>query len=315
MTHVVRLTEERQPMPDGPAEQTVVVTGGSGRLGRSVIDHLRSRYHRVIAVDVAARPGIADSDSFHADLLDTGAAYAVFARFQPEVLVHLAAIAEPFSRTEQVIMRTNLMLASNVLQAAVDARIGSIVVAGSPTVMGYDRSSWEPLYLPLDEAHPVAPGHAYATSKHLTEEMVRSFVRQDGCTSRFAIFRPSFVVAPEEWEGSPIQGGGSILERLNDPRAAGSNLFSYVDARDAASLVDLLIEKIDVIPNGDVFFCTAPDALSVEPIAESLPGLHPGVGIDTARALVGAAPGISSAKAQSLGWMPIHTWRRELRIG
>ena len=300
-------------MSEGRAEQVVLVTGGSGRLGRSVVDRLRESYGRVVSIDVAGRADLDNDDRFPVDLLDAGACYAAFARYQPDVLVHLAAIAEPFSQPEQTIVKTNITLAYNVLQAAVDLRVGQIVVAGSPTVMGYDRRTWSPDYLPLDEGHPVAPGHGYSISKHLTEEIVRSFVRQVGDRTRFAIFRPSFVVAPEEWQGSPIQGGGTIEERLDDPEAAGSNLFSYVDARDAAWLVELLLEKINEIPNGDTYFCAAPDALSREPIGELLPGLHPGVSADTASVLVDTSPGIASAKAMALGWRPVHTWRAELR--
>ncbi len=301
-------------MNERAAEQTVVVTGGSGRLGRSIVDHLRSRYKRVVSVDVANHPMNTDDDFFSADLLDAGASYAALARFKPDILIHLAGIAEPYSRAEHVILRTNIALASNVLQAAVDSRISKIVVAGSPTIMGYDRASWSPAYLPLDENHPVAPGHAYALSKHVTEEMVKSFVRQDNCISKFVIFRPSFVVAPEEWSGAPIQGGGTIRQRLDNREVAGVNLFSYVDARDAASLVHILIENMDVIPSGDVFFCSAPDALAYESIVEALPEIHPGINREIARALSGTAPGISSAKAESLGWRADHTWRREMQV-
>ncbi|MCZ2815259.1 NAD-dependent epimerase/dehydratase family protein [Modestobacter sp. VKM Ac-2984] len=292
----------------------VLVTGGAGRLGRSVVDGLADAGHEVVSVDVTAAPLEKAAATFPADLTDLGQAYGVMARYRPDAVVHLAAIAVPFSRPESVIHATNTALAYNVLQAAVDLGVGTVVTASSPTVMGYGSpAGWVPQYLPLDEAHPPRPWNAYGLSKLAAEQTMRMFAAQHGDRVRLAAFRPCFVIAPEEWAGAPTQQGHTVRERIADPRYGGVTLFNYVDARDCADFLDTLLGKAGEVPNGEVFFVGAQDALADAPLAELLPEFS-GVASELAAGLTGTAPAFSTAKAeQLLGWTASRSWRTELR--
>lgn len=291
----------------------IVVTGGAGRLGRAVIAGLVAREHDVCSVDVSADapPG---ARAFPTDLRDAGEAYAALAGFRPDRVVHLAAIAVPFSAPEPRIYRTNALMAFNVCQAAVDLGVGGVVVASSPTIMGYGNPlGWAPEYLPLDEQHPVQPWNAYALSKQACEDTMRMFVRQAGDRVRFAAIRPCYVVSRAEWEGAPTQLGHTMRERLDNPELAAISLFNYVDARDAADLVALLVEQPDQAPNGQVFFVGAADALAREPLADLLPRFHPGTA-GLAGALTSDQPAFSTEAAERLlGWKAQRSWRTELR--
>lgn len=282
----------------------VVITGSKGRLGRSAVDVLAARDHEVIPVDLPDH-----------DLTVAGEADRVVDRYRPSAVIHLAAIAVPFSRPESEIMRTNVMMAFDVCQAAQRTGVGTVVVASSPTVIGYGNPrGWEPRYLPLNEQHPPAPWHAYALSKLTVEHIAASFARQEGEHTRLASIRPCYVVAPEEWDGAPTQAGHTMRERLDDPALAAVSLFNYVDARDVAELLALLLETA-TWPNGDVFFAGAPDALAREPLADLLPRFHPGTG-QCAASLTGARPAFDCVKAERLlGWKPRRTWRNELEVG
>ena len=136
--------------------------------------------------------------------------------------------------------------------------------------------------------------------------------RQTGDAVRYAAFRPCYVIAPEEWAGAPTQQGHTVRERLDDPALSAPALFNYVDARDVSRFADTLLAAMGDIPNGEVFFVGADDALAREPLCDLLPRFHPG----TARAaaeLTGTAPAFSNAKARRLlGWRPQHAWRDEL---
>jgi UDP-glucose 4-epimerase len=292
----------------------VLVTGGSGRLGRSVVDGLADAGHEVISVDVATLPGGRAAESLPADLTDLGQAYGVMARYRPEAVVHLAAIAVPFSRPESVIHATNSALAYNVQQAAIDLGAGTVITASSPTVMGYGSpAGWAPAYLPLDEDHPPRPWNAYGLSKLAAEQTMRMFAAQYGDDVRLAAFRPCFVIAPEEWDGAPTQQGHTVRERIADPRHGAVALFNYVDARDCADFLDTLLRKAGEVPNGEVFFVGAQDALADAPLAELLPQ-YSGVDPELAAGLTGTAPAFSTAKAEKLlGWTASRSWRTELR--
>jgi nucleoside-diphosphate-sugar epimerase len=176
----------------------VLVTGSSGRLGRSVVAVLTERGHEVIGVDLTVPTEVA-AEQVSADLTDAAQASAVIAEARVDAVIHLAAIAVPFSAPEQHILRTNASLAYNVMQAAVDAGVRKIVTASSPTVFGYGSpAGWVPERLPLDEDVEPRPWNAYALSKLLAERTMAMFAAQKGDEVRLAAFRPCYVVAPEE---------------------------------------------------------------------------------------------------------------------
>jgi nucleoside-diphosphate-sugar epimerase len=292
----------------------IVVTGGAGRLGVSVVNHLASRGHDVHSLDRAASPLVDDAVEQHTlDLADVEATKATLAGIRPHAVVHLAAIAVPFSAPEDVILRTNVQLCFSVLSAAVDAGADRVLVASSPTVLGYGTpQGWSPRYLPIDEEHPIAPWNAYALSKATLEATVRMFVAQQGDAVRFGAFRPCFVISPDEWRGAPTQQGHTVAERLARPELAAVSLFNYVDARDAAGFVERWLEAAREVPNGEVFFVGADDAMARRPLSELVPLYFPGTE-QLAADLTGTQAAFTSVKAlRLLGWRPQRSWRTEL---
>ncbi|GIH24250.1 nucleoside-diphosphate-sugar epimerase [Acrocarpospora phusangensis] len=290
----------------------VLVTGSAGRFGRSVVVALAQAGHEVIGIDTAPGTPAEAAVTLPADLTDLGEAFGVMSRFRPDAVVHLAAVATPFSRTDGLTFRVNSQLAFNVCEAATALGVSRIVVASSPTVIGYGApGGWTPAYLPIDEAHPVAPWNAYSVSKLVAEQVMATFARAHP-DLRLAAVRPCFVVAPEEWEGMPTQSGHTIRERLERPGIAGVSLFNYVDARDASDLLLTLIERLYELPSGEVFFAGAADALARHPLAELLPSVIPATA-GHASVLTGTSPAFSSAKAERLlGWQAKRSWRTEL---
>ena len=288
----------------------IIVTGGSGRLGQSVVRGLSDLGHDVLSIDRIAVDGL-PARQLTIDLLDHQATTELMAAERPDAVVHLAAIAVPFSAPEATILATNSALTFNVLDAASAAGAGRVLAASSPTVIGYGSpTTWEPRYLPLDEAHPARPWNAYALSKLGIENTVAMFARQRGETTRFGSFRPCFVISPEEWDGAMTQQGHTVVERLNDPALAAVSLFNYLDARDAAAFVACWLENAHLADNGEVFFVGAADALATRPVSELLPDYLPGC---DASGLTGTLPAFSSAHAERvLGWRPTRSWRTEL---
>ncbi|MGO4591546.1 NAD-dependent epimerase/dehydratase family protein [Paenarthrobacter sp. 2TAF44] len=294
----------------------IFVTGGSGRLGRSVVAGLAQAGHEVISVDRDAIPAEqlpANAVQYTADLMAPGEAERLFRETNPDAVIHLAAIAVPFSAPEEVIFSTNTRLAYAVISAATDAGIPKIITASSPTALGYGSpAGWLPPSFPLDEQTPPKPWNAYAFSKLIAEQTVQMFAAAQGNKIRYAAFRPCFVISPEEWQGAPTQQGHTVRERLADPGLSAPALFNYVDARDVAEFLDVLLEKMDTIPNGQVFFVGAKDALATSPLAELFPRFLPGSAPLTEH-LTGTSPAFSVRKARELlGWEPKRSWRTEL---
>ncbi|MFE6735401.1 NAD-dependent epimerase/dehydratase family protein [Microbacterium sp. NPDC057650] len=293
----------------------IVITGGAGRLGRSLVSGLADAGHEIVSLDRAhpagfARDGVTPVDI---DLSDAAVAASALRDARADALIHLAAIAVPFSAPEDVILRTNAGLAASVLGGAVDAGIHRIVAASSPTVLGYGApTGWTPAHFPLDEDTPPQPWNAYALSKLVIEQAVQMYARQTSDLVRFASFRPCYVIAPEEWAGAPTQQGHTVRERLDDPALSAPAVFNYVDARDVADFCGTLLEAMGDIPNAETFFVGADDALAREPLADLVPQYFPGTEEAAAR-LTGTAPAFSNARARRmLGWSPTRSWRTEL---
>lgn len=295
----------------------IFVTGGSGRLGRSVVAGLALAGHEVVSVDREAVPaGLLPAGVVQetADLLAPGEAARLIGAARPDAVIHLAAIAVPFSAPEDVIFGTNTRLAFAVISAATELGVPKIVTASSPTVLGYGcPAGWLPPSFPLDERTPPKPWNAYALSKLIAEQTVQMFAAAQGEKIRYAAFRPCFVISPEEWDGAPTQQGHTLAERLADPALSAPALFNYVDARDVADFLDLLLQRMGDIPNGETFFVGAADALATAPLAELMPRFVPGSEALSA-GLTGTSPAFSIAKARELlGWQPRRTWRTELK--
>ena len=293
----------------------IVVTGGSGRLGRSLVGGLADAGHEVVSLDRAPTDALVRGgvEQVSVDLSDAASTVPALAAAQADALIHLAAIAVPFSAPEDVILRTNSALAMSVLGGAVRAGIPRIVAASSPTVIGYGApAGWTPDELPLDETSPTRPWNAYGLSKLVIEQTLGMLQRETGNRTRYAAFRPCFVIAPEEWAGAPTQQGHTVRERLDDPALAAPALFNYVDARDVSVFADTLLRALDDIPNGEVFFVGAEDALARDPLSALIPRFHPGAA-RAAAGLGGTTPAFTSAKsARLLGWRPTRRWRTEL---
>jgi len=293
----------------------VVVTGGAGRLGRSVVSGLAGCGHEVISLDLRPplRRQLDGVTERQLDLTDRDATQAAFAEIRPEALVHLAGIAVPFVAPEHHIFDVNGKIAFTTLEAAVEHGVRRILAASSPTPLGYGAPhGWVPQYLPIDEDHPLRPWNAYALSKQTIENVVGMFHTQTGGRVRLGIFRPCFVISPEEWCGAPTQQGHTVRERLEDPALAAVSLFNYVDARDAAEFVDTWLRAAPEVPGGSVFYVGAADAMARKPLAELMPLYHPGTD-QLAAGLTGTTPAFSIAKAERLlGWRPKRSWRSEL---
>ncbi|MGC5170371.1 NAD-dependent epimerase/dehydratase family protein [Micromonospora sp. DT81.3] len=285
----------------------IAVTGASGRLGRSVTAVLRGAGHRVLSIDRTLIPG---DEGEAVDLTDAAATEDVFARFEPDAVVHLAAIAVPFSAPERTIFATNTGMAFTVIEAAVAAGATRVLVASSPTVLGYGGADWAPARLPLDEHEERRPTNGYALSKVCVEDTVEMFARTNPGV-RLASFRPCYVIAPDEWAGVPTQQGHTIIERLERPEFAAVSLFNYLDGRDAGEFVDAWL-RADDAPSGARYFVSAADALALRPLSELLPAFHPGTA-PLADALRGTASAFSSDAAfRDLGWTASRSWRTEL---
>jgi nucleoside-diphosphate-sugar epimerase len=73
----------------------VIVTGGSGRVGRYLVRELAEAGHDVVNVDRARPPEPLPGRSIWLDLTDAGEVYDAFAQVRPAGVCHVAANPSP----------------------------------------------------------------------------------------------------------------------------------------------------------------------------------------------------------------------------
>ena len=274
----------------------IVVTGGTGKAGRAVINELNTRGYQTLNVDQTIPPA-SWGWALAVDLTDLG--QTIEALRGADAVVHLAAIPAPRIRPEQETFRNNILSTYNVFSAAADLGLAKVVWASSETVLGLPFEKELPDYAPIDEQQTPYPESSYALSKLLGEQMATQFNRRFGLP--FAGLRISNIMEPDEYATFPTF--------WDDPTIRKWNLWGYVDARDVAQATRLALE-LD-IPGSEQYIVAAADTVMDRSSRGLMEEVYPTVEIRRDLAEFETLLCIDKAR-QVLGYEPDHTWRDHL---
>jgi nucleoside-diphosphate-sugar epimerase len=281
----------------------VVLTGGSGKLGRACLADLLDHGYSVTNVDLV-RPPDDLSPFVRADLTDMGQTMEVLHQVDDrhngvDAVVHLAAIPAPGWAPGSEIVRNNTVSTYNIFAAARHLGIRNVVSASSETVLGLPFNA-PPPYVPVDEEYPPRPQSSYALSKTMGEEMARHFCRWDP-EAKIISLRFSNVMLVGDYAAFP--------SFEDDPALRKWNLWSYIDARDAAQAVRKSIEA--PIKGAEVFIIANADTVMTTPITQLVAQFFPNVPWRREVGPVGSMFSIEKAR-HLLGYEPQYSWRTEV---
>jgi nucleoside-diphosphate-sugar epimerase len=281
----------------------VVVTGGSGKLGRACVSELLQRGWEVVNLDrvASAQPAC---PFVRVDLTDYGmtleALSAIDDRYSGvDAVVHLAAIPAPGLTGNAATFSNNLMSTYHVFSAARHAGVKNIVWASSETVLGLPFDT-PPPYIPVDEEYPARPESTYSLVKFLEEQMAGQLCRWDLQLKMIGL-RFSNVMEPADYAAFPGFDADAQLRKWN--------LWGYIDARDGAQAVR---RALDHPATGlEILNIANADTVMSRPNGELVAEVFPGT---TFREGVGANETLLSIdKARRvLGYEPAHSWRSEV---
>ena len=275
--------------------ERILVTGGSGKLGKWVIADLQEHGYQVVNADRRKAENVHTID---VDLCDLGHAYAAIAGV--DAIVHLAAIPSPGGHPPEVVFNTNVMSTFNVLQAAVTLGIRKLVLASSLSALGL-AYSFRPVdlhYLPINEAHPLLAQDAYGISKIVGENMADGFARRDPALSVTSL-RFTLILTPEELK--------TVIPNLQEQEeSSASILWTYIDTRDAARCIRLCLQNSEA--GHKIFYVNAPNTFARKPTLDLLKKYYANVSIEASQLGDYTAPIDCTAVSQIIGFQPEHIW-------
>ncbi|MBS4201108.1 NAD(P)-dependent oxidoreductase [Bacillus sp. FJAT-49732] len=279
----------------------VVITGGSGLLGPSVIKEFLDHGYEVVNADVK-KPKEELCRTVITDLTNLGEVHGVLVG--ADAVVHLAAIPVAYSHPNEVTFQNNVMSTYNILEAAGNLGIKKAVITSSESSYGivFTRNSLEPQYVPIDEEHPQLPEDSYGLSKIVNEQTADMIHRRTGM--QVISMRLGNVITPEMYVNFP----GFI----HDPEQRKTILWSYIDSRDAATAYRLAVETDGL---GSVALNIANDETSMDVESKQLmESIYPNVK-EFKKELTGFETLFSNEKAKKLlNWQPVHRWRNYVEV-
>ncbi len=237
----------------------VLLTGGSGLVGKKVAELLRDRYE---VVHFEARDPDDGLPWIRGELRDSQSVER--ACRDVDAIVHVAAL---HGRTwdeagDHVGFETNVMGTFNILEGARKGGAKRVVFTSSTWATGH--SPVPRPYLPVDEDVPGEPLEPYGLTKKLGEQMCRFFSEQHGFST--ICLRPGGI-SPED---APLSAQFGFL-------------FGGVDVRDVAQAHALAVaapeeirhETINTLPDSPL--CTVDPTQFLDDPVGCLEALRPGV--------------------------------------
>lgn len=294
----------------------IFFTGGSGKAGHHVAPYLASQGHQVTNADLTPL-GHPDVTDLRVDLTDAGQVYSAMAGMPTmadldnpdpdparggcayDAVVHFAAIPRILLTPDATTFEANILGQYHVLEAATRLGIRKVVFASSETTYGvcFAQGERKPLYVPVDEDHPVVPEDSYAMSKVAGEVVARSFSARTGAD--IYGLRINNVIEPHEY-------AEKFPPFLADPALRRRNIFAYIDTRDLGQMTLRCLETDGL---GFEMFNVANADMSVAATTqEVIERFYDGVEVRREMGRDETFYSIEKAR-RLLGYEPEHSWR------
>lgn len=243
-----------------PQLPSIVITGASGFIGRSFLDHVKDHFLVfAIARRSAKEASIAEHPNIHWIQWDIAHAQSmpeVVRKIQvqggADYLVHLAAFYD-FDYTDNVAYQlTNIEGTRNIITVAKQLKIKRFIFASSLAAC-----SFPPKGSTVNEKSVPDADFAYAKTKRAGEEMLKA------CTKDFPVSIVRFAAVFSDWcEYPPLYKFlNTWLSKKYDSRilgGRGESAVSYIHINDLTKLLSTIIYKSHNLPLFDIY-AASPD--------------------------------------------------------
>lgn len=288
---------------------TVAVTGGNGKIGEAILDHLSTHGYETANVARGTRREEVSDTYVTTDLLDAGETYGALAKTDADAVIHMGTIPNPYRTPDFRTYESNVMSAKHVLEAADSLGLDSVVLPSSINAIGSEHQERpaDVRYLPIDESHPRTPDDPYGIAKHAMEVTADGVGRRPSTDLTIASVRYPWVTTDDEMREAFVETDRS-LDALADvhPATGRDVLFSYLAIEDGARIARKAVEAD--FAGHETFWAVAGDTTADAPTADVVDEYFPDATVRGSFA--GRETIVDLSKAEALlGWTPERSWR------
>ena len=227
----------------------IIITGGAGFIGSSIVDRLIINGNQVLVLDNLSSGKLENintsAEFVNIDLCDPSLKN-VFFDFRPDAVIHCAAqVSVMDSQLDPVFdAKNNILSGLNLLKISIESNVNQILYLGTGGAL-----YGEPEYLPCDESHPIRPISPYGLSKWTLEKYIDLIVPD---TILKKILRLGNVYGPRQ----DHKGASGVVAIFLSKMLLGEKVEIYGDGnqiRDFVFISDIL-DAIELSLKSDVSF-------------------------------------------------------------
>ena len=224
------------------ALRRILVTGGAGFIGSAVVRHIIDNTNdSVVVVDKLTYAGnleslapVANSERYafeQVDICDRAALDSLFAQYQPDIVMHLAAESHVDRSIDgpAAFIETNIVGTYTLLEAA--RHFWSVLPEDKKAAFRFHHISTDEVYGDLEgtddfftETTPYAPSSPYSASKASSDHLVRAWLRTYGlptlitnCSNNYGPYHfpekliPLIILNAISGKALPVYGKGEQI--------------------------------------------------------------------------------------------------------
>ncbi|KOP66243.1 UDP-glucose 4-epimerase [Bacillus sp. FJAT-18019] len=225
----------------------VIVTGGAGFIGSSIVSELITKGHTVGIIDnlsTGKRENINLNSKFYNIDINSNELMGVFEDFKPEIVIHHAAQVSVSKSMVNPLFdeESNIRGTINLLNCCVIYGVKKILYASSAAVYGIPKT------LPISENHAIDPISFYGISKYVPETYIKIFSKLHGLN--YTIFRYANVYGPKQ---DQFGEGGVISIFINKILEKEKIVINGdgLQTRDFIFVQDIVAANMEALDHGD----------------------------------------------------------------
>ncbi len=212
----------------------IIIFGGSGFLGRNVLESINKNKFEVIS-----------ANSNQCNLEDLDSVKRIINSEKPNIIINFAFKGVGSRQAfDFAYLQKNLLMSSNVLLAAIDKNIEKIIQIGSSNEYGDSKDK-------INEDHILNPKTIYGTSKAVCSlsslEIARSF------NLPLIIIRPFNVYGPFDNKSVIYNLILTLLTGKTPSLTKGEQFRDYLYSVDFANIFSELLNNLNKLKNGEIY--------------------------------------------------------------